>query len=113
MWRPAQRRHRPRRRGLATRALGRLPDEARRLGLEQVLIVCAADNIASAKMIEYHGGVLEGIRDTELGPARRYWIKAPAHQPAFPGPSGKLHPVVDPRLRVVHAVRTSAAIRAP
>jgi len=88
-------------------------DEARRLGLEQVLIVCAADNIASAKMIEYHGGVLEGIRDTELGPARRYWIKAPAHQPAFPGPSGKLHPVVDPRLRVVHAVRTSAASRAP
>jgi predicted acetyltransferase len=28
------------------------PDQPRRLGLEQVLIVCAADNIAPAKMIE-------------------------------------------------------------
>jgi predicted acetyltransferase len=35
----------------------------------------AADTIASAKTIEYHGGVLDGIRDTEVGPARRYWIK--------------------------------------
>lgn len=63
-----------RRRGLATWALGRMLDEARRLGLAQVLIVCAAGNVASAKTIERHGGVLEEIRATELGPARRYWI---------------------------------------
>ncbi|MCP2288538.1 GNAT family N-acetyltransferase [Nocardia amikacinitolerans] len=63
-----------RRRGLATWALGRMLDEARALGMDRVLAICAADNLASAKTIERHGGVLEEIRDTELGPARRYWI---------------------------------------
>ncbi len=64
-----------RRRGLATWALGRMLDEARVLGLDRVLIVCAVDNVASVKTIERHGGVLEGIQDTKPGPARRYWIK--------------------------------------
>jgi predicted acetyltransferase len=64
-----------RRRGLATWALGQMLDGAHDLGLDRVLIVCAADNAASAKTIERNGGVLEEIRDTELGPARRYWIK--------------------------------------
>jgi predicted acetyltransferase len=64
-----------RRGGLATWALGWMLDEARVLGMDRVLVVCAADNVASAKTIERHGGVLEGIRDTEHGPARRYWIK--------------------------------------
>ncbi|GAA2710770.1 GNAT family N-acetyltransferase [Micromonospora olivasterospora] len=59
---------------MATWALGRMLDEARGLGLDRVLIMCAADNIASAKTIEHHGGVLEGIRDTRFGPARRYWF---------------------------------------
>jgi predicted acetyltransferase len=60
-----------RRRGLATWALGRTLDQARRLGLARVLIVCEAGNLASAKTIERHGGVLEGVRD---GTVRRYWI---------------------------------------
>ena len=64
-----------RRRGLATWALGLMLDEARRLGLDRVLIVCAVDNAASVKTIERCGGVLEGIRDTRFGPARRYWIE--------------------------------------
>jgi predicted acetyltransferase len=64
-----------RRRGLATWALGRMLGEARLLGLDRVLIVCEAGNVASAKTIERHGGVLEDIRDTEHGPMRRYWIK--------------------------------------
>ncbi|GAB3938061.1 GNAT family N-acetyltransferase [Micromonospora vulcania] len=63
-----------RRRGLATWALGRMLDEARALGLDRVLVTCEEQNIASAKTIERHGGVLEDVRDTELGPARRYWI---------------------------------------
>jgi predicted acetyltransferase len=64
-----------RRRGLATWALGRMLGEARELGLDRVMIVCAADNIASAKTIEHHGGVLEDVLDTEWGRARRYWVK--------------------------------------
>ncbi|MET8053055.1 GNAT family N-acetyltransferase [Streptosporangium sp. NPDC005286] len=64
-----------RQRGLATWALGRMLDEARTLGLDRVLIVCEVDNLASVKTIEHNGGVLESVRDTEYGPARRYWIK--------------------------------------
>jgi predicted acetyltransferase len=64
-----------RRRGLATWALGQMLDEARVLGPEKVLIVCEADNVASTKTIELNGGVLEGIRDTDSGAVRRYWIK--------------------------------------
>jgi predicted acetyltransferase len=64
-----------RRRGLATWALGRMLDEARLLGLDRLLVVCAADNAASVKTIERCGGIFEGIRDTKFGPARRYWIE--------------------------------------
>lgn len=64
-----------RRRGIATWALGEMLVEARAaLHAERVLIPCLADNIASARTIERCGGVLEGIRDTEHGPVRRYWI---------------------------------------
>ncbi|MEV4247729.1 GNAT family N-acetyltransferase [Streptosporangium canum] len=64
-----------RRRGLATWALGRMLDEARVLGLDRVLIVCEVDNLASAKTIERHGGVLEDVRDAAHSTVRRYWIK--------------------------------------
>jgi predicted acetyltransferase len=64
-----------RRRGLATWALGRILGEARSLGLDRVLVICAVDNLASARTIEHQGGVLDEIRDTELGVVRRYWIK--------------------------------------
>ncbi|MFG2100945.1 GNAT family N-acetyltransferase [Micromonospora echinaurantiaca] len=63
-----------RRRGLATWALGRMLAEARTLGLDRVLAVCAVDNAASARTIERCGGVLEGVGETRFGPARRYWI---------------------------------------
>ena len=41
-----------RRRGLATWALSRMVEEARVLGLDRVLAVCAVDNVASLKTIE-------------------------------------------------------------
>jgi predicted acetyltransferase len=64
-----------RRRGLATWALGRMLSEARSLGLDRVLLVCAAANVASARTIEHHGGVLEEILvETGRGAVRRYWI---------------------------------------
>ena len=49
-------------------------DEAKTLGLERVLVTCEVDNEASARTIERHGGVLDDVRDTELGVVRRYWI---------------------------------------
>ena len=64
-----------RRRGTATWALGHMLDEARMVGLDRVLVVCGVNNFASVKTIERCGGVLDGIQDTTLGPARRYWIE--------------------------------------
>jgi predicted acetyltransferase len=63
-----------RRRGLASWALGRMLDEARAVGLDRALLVCAVDNLASAKTIERCGGVLESITGSKYGPVRRYWI---------------------------------------
>ncbi|MFI6801116.1 GNAT family N-acetyltransferase [Streptosporangium canum] len=48
---------------------------ARMLGLDRVLIVCGVDNLASAKTIERHGGVLEDVRDAGHSTVQRYWIK--------------------------------------
>jgi predicted acetyltransferase len=59
-----------RRRGVATWALTEMLGEARSRGLDRVLIVCATDNIASARTILRCGGVLE----PGTGPTSRYWI---------------------------------------
>src|SRR3954447_4414398 len=64
-----------RRRGLATWALGEMLVEARAaLQVDRVLVPCLADNGPSVRTTERCGGVLEGIRDTDHGPVRRYWI---------------------------------------
>jgi predicted acetyltransferase len=63
-----------RRRGLASWALGEMLIEARKRGLDRVLVTCNVTNEASARTIEGRGGVLEDVRETELGLLRRYWI---------------------------------------
>ncbi len=63
-----------RRRGLATWALARTLDEARAIGLDRLMIVCAVDNAASARTIERCGGVFDGIHDAGPGPLRRYRV---------------------------------------
>lgn len=63
-----------RRRGLAGWALGETLVEARSLGLDQVLITCQVDNVASARTIEKAGGVFEDIRGAYGDEVRRYWI---------------------------------------
>ena len=47
---------------------------SRDLKLERVLLVCEADNIASAATIERNAGDLEQVVETDDGPMRRYWI---------------------------------------
>jgi predicted acetyltransferase len=61
-------------RGVATWALRSLLIKASALGLRQVLVTCDDSNLASARVIEKAGGVLDDLRDTELGLTRRYWI---------------------------------------
>jgi predicted acetyltransferase len=48
--------------------------EARVLGLQRALVTCDDTNLPSARASENAGGVLEDVRDTELGRTRRYWI---------------------------------------
>jgi len=63
-------------RGLATWALGQMLAEATTLGLQRVLVVCAVENIGSARTIERCGGVLEDIHQTSRGSLRRYSIRS-------------------------------------
>ncbi len=67
--RPSARGH-----GLAAWALQAVLPHARALGIDRLLVTCEDSNVASARTIEKSGGVLEDIRDTELGRTRRYWI---------------------------------------
>ena len=66
-----------RRRGLATWAVSQVLPQARALGLDRVLITCADGNVASARVIERSGGVLEDVRNAESGRVRRYWVPLP------------------------------------
>ena len=64
-----------RRRGYAGEILRQSLVLARAEGVERVLVTCDDDNLASARIIERLGGVLEDVRATPDGPPkRRYWI---------------------------------------
>lgn len=60
-------------RGLATWAVGKVVEEARMLGIDRILAVCEAGNLASAKTLERQGGILEN--DCDSMNAWRYWIR--------------------------------------
>jgi predicted acetyltransferase len=51
-------------------------EECRRLGIERVLVTCDDENVASARIIEANGGVLENIIDeaVQCRRLRRYWV---------------------------------------
>lgn len=66
-----------RRRGYATQMLRSALVVAAGLGIESALVTCDTDNVASRKVIERNGGVLEDERDGKL----RFWV--PTH-PADP-----------------------------
>lgn len=69
-----------RRRGYATEILRQSLELVRdRLGLRRALVTCDDDNVASRRVIEKHGGVLENvITGPDLAvPKRRYWIEVP------------------------------------
>ncbi|HTW99086.1 MAG TPA: GNAT family N-acetyltransferase [Acidimicrobiales bacterium] len=60
-----------RRRGHATAMLRAVLPEAQRLGVDPALVTCDVDNVASRKVIEHAGGVLEDERRGKL----RYWVR--------------------------------------
>jgi predicted acetyltransferase len=59
-----------RQRGHGTAMLAAVLPVARSLGIDQALLTCDEDNLASRRVIEANGGVLEGKR----GGTVRYWI---------------------------------------
>ena len=64
-----------RRRGYAGEILRQALVVARAMGVDAVLATCDEDNIASAKVIERAGGVLDDTRAASDGRRwRRYWI---------------------------------------
>lgn len=60
-----------RRRGVATAALRLALPHAAAVGVDPALVTCDVDNVASARVIEANGGVLEDVR----GDKRRYWVR--------------------------------------
>lgn len=69
-------RPRLRRNGFAGQILDLALIEARNLGIREALLTCDADNVASRRMIESHGGVPEALlgQESETKFKLRYWI---------------------------------------
>lgn len=63
--RPSARRH-----GYASEGLRLMRGLAHDLGIDPVLVTCDDDNIASRRVIEANGGVLEDIRNHKM----RFWV---------------------------------------
>ena len=63
-----------RRKGIATQMIHLALLECKRLGIENVLMVCDKDNIGSAKSIIKNCGVLENEVDVDGVIEQRYWI---------------------------------------
>jgi predicted acetyltransferase len=59
-----------RRRGYATQMLAQALVVCQQLGLRQVLVTCAVDNLGSRRVIEANGGALDRIVDAQA----RYWL---------------------------------------
>jgi len=65
-----------RRKGYGTRLLAMVLEKARRRGITRALVTCAADNVASARVIRNNGGVLDSESYSEAAGrvTQRYWI---------------------------------------
>ena len=63
--------------GFGTRLLSLTLGKAQEMDINQVLIICDKDNIASCKIIENNSGVLAstGISDRTGKEILRYWIE--------------------------------------
>ena len=62
--------------GYGTRQLGLVLDKAMELGIRRVLITCDRNNVASVRVIQKNGGVLDCESFSEQGGriTQRYWI---------------------------------------
>jgi predicted acetyltransferase len=65
-----------RNKGFGTLILKLTLEKARQIGLKRVLLTCDDDNLASARVIEKNGGILQDkiLNEGHKVPTRRYWI---------------------------------------
>lgn len=63
-----------RRKGYAKEMLGLMLEEARKRGLEKVMVSCSTENEASERTILANGGVYEKTVSVENEQVKRYWI---------------------------------------
>lgn len=63
-----------RRRGVATQMISLALEQCRELGIAKVLMICARDNIGSAKSIRNNGGILEKEMEMDGEIVQKYWI---------------------------------------
>ena len=65
-----------RRKGYGMRLLALTLDRAREMGLDRVLVTCDTDNLASVRIIEANGGVLQNqsVSNRSGKMISRYWI---------------------------------------
>jgi len=59
--------------GYGTLMLKLALEQAKKRGLDKVLITCNDSNIASARVMEKNGCILENVIEVEGQPVRRYW----------------------------------------
>ncbi len=64
-----------RRKGIATEMIRLALEECKKIGIDNVLMVCDKDNIGSAKSIQRNGGILENEITIDGVVEQRYWIK--------------------------------------
>ena len=64
-----------RKKGYATAMIGLALQEAKKMGLDRVLMCCDKENIGSAKSIMKNGGVLENEVVVDGVVEQRYWIE--------------------------------------
>lgn len=64
-----------RKQGVATEIMRQSLEIIHALGVTDVLMTCNEDNLGSAKIIEFHGGVLENRVNFQGVLKRRYWIR--------------------------------------
>lgn len=74
-----------RRRGHATAMLAETLPVAAALGLDEVLVTCDHDNVASRRVIEANGGVFDDRRGEKL----RYWVATGRAAAAAPAGRGR------------------------
>ena len=64
-----------RRKGYATAMIGLALKEAKKLGINRVLMVCDKNNVGSAKSILKNGGILENEVTVNGVTEQRYWLE--------------------------------------